>query len=542
MIVFNKVIFQGFFSYKDEYIWNIDNYSNTILIEGSNGTGKSTMFEAILWALTGKTLKDVDADEVINRDLNECSVELTFTKEVSGINNVYQVRRSRNRKTGATLFVSKDGENVTCRTTKLTQSLLMEVLGISVQAFTNTILLGEALVKRFTALSDSERKNLVMEMSGLDIDINMCQGIVKEKIIQLNLEILKVKSLIHSKQAVLASVYEGATPEDVAVNILETERSLEIISEKIGKFKEVSQNLESSISVANDIKVKAVSLLAMINDLKDKIFREMATYETISNSICPTCQQRLPESSIKGMIDTVTSNIQSFKMSLQKAYEEYQSLPTYDVEKYKRESLKCKEEIDNLSERFNDLTLSLGAYRAAMDALTKSTRIKQEISDHEEELSNLNKKMESLELLKTAYSSKGLPQYIMMNAVNYINSRLEVYSSILLKRQFYITYDNRKSITIVTGDNISYYTLSSGERKRLDISIQFALHDYLTFYTGVKFNTMLLDEVFESIDDMGIELVIDILREKLTYNNLKSIFVITHNSNLKDYFSRVISL
>jgi DNA repair exonuclease SbcCD ATPase subunit len=109
----------------------------------------------------------------------------------------------------------------------------------------------------------------------------------------------------------------------------------------------------------------------------------------------------------------------------------------------------------------------------------------------------------------------------------------------LLDRKYQMKLGSGK-LSLVDDGNASYETLSNGEKRRLDLAIQFGLHDYVHTYCGLQLDTLFIDEVLDTLDAVGISNIIDILRIKLSYCNLARIFIITHNTDLKSYFDRVL--
>ena len=139
------------------------------------------------------------------------------------------------------------------------------------------------------------------------------------------------------------------------------------------------------------------------------------------------------------------------------------------------------------------------------------------------------------------FSPTGIIVNILSDAIMYINDRLSIYSNILLEKDYHIELVKGK-ISLKDSTGASYQSLSNGEKRRLDISIQFALHDYIHTCCGMQMDCCFIDEILDTLDDIGVDNIFEILRLKLEYCNLKSIYVITHNDKLKDKFDQVITV
>ena len=130
---------------------------------------------------------------------------------------------------------------------------------------------------------------------------------------------------------------------------------------------------------------------------------------------------------------------------------------------------------------------------------------------------------------------------ILEVAIAYINSSMDVYTEILLDKTYHLEFDKGK-ILLKDNTGASYQSLSNGEKRRLDLCIQFSLHDYTHIYCGASIDTLFLDEVLDTLDATGVNNIIEVLRLKMDYCKLSRILVISHNSSLKPYFDEIITV
>jgi len=152
----------------------------------------------------------------------------------------------------------------------------------------------------------------------------------------------------------------------------------------------------------------------------------------------------------------------------------------------------------------------------------------------------------------TGFSRKGIRSYMLDKVIPFLNERANKYLSILTDGGIRVRFDTRKATS--TGEiresfNVSVTNLkasdtyegnSGGEKRRIDLAISLAINDLISNRSGKKFNILLLDEVFENIDETGTYYVIKVLEELA--RNKSSVFVITHHDSLASYFNETIKL
>jgi DNA repair exonuclease SbcCD ATPase subunit len=126
----------------------------------SNGAGKTTLFEAIYWALFGKTTKGISSDDVIQRGEKECAVELIFDD--------LKVERSRRKNSGGVFKVTALGERWGVSPKEGTNTL-EQYLGVTPELFQALAYFSQSRLVLFSQASDSERKEMLSDLCGLDV-------------------------------------------------------------------------------------------------------------------------------------------------------------------------------------------------------------------------------------------------------------------------------------------------------------------------------------------------------------------------------------
>lgn len=561
MIKLTKLELKNFLSHVDTSL-DLQAQNGLVLIEGkssdghysSNGSGKSTLLEGIVYALTGDTLRGVGVNDVVNRNHKKnTKVSLSFSKGDS------QFEVSRYRKDDVykdSIVLIKDGENISKRVNKDTQSTLDDILGISYKILVSTMLLGEGLSSRFTQLSDPEKKSLIESTLNLKHDMNKLRDKASTKLKSLRLE----EATLNGEISTLESM------RDCDVNMLEysihdNNELIRISEETCQHIKEEYERLSSEIESINP-KIKLINdTINRFNNLSNQytdLMQMNAHYQDEKDRvakgespICAMCHQLLQSAESKqSVINSYQEKIDENMKILVSINEEIIKLPDIQIMKMKSESLSG--EYTEKSAKYRELLQDYNSYQvkiveaqkdieSARSALNKIDDCSNQLRKKTDTRDKLRSEIKKYEYFYNLFSPTGIIINILSDAIDYINIRLSTYSSILLEKDYKINFVKGK-ISLVDSKGASYQSLSNGEKRRLDISIQFALHDYVSMYCGMHMDTVFIDEILDTLDDIGVENIFEILRLKLEYCHLKSIYVITHNSELKDKFDKVITV
>ena len=551
MIQIKTLTINNFLSHIDSYI-DFDQHQGLTLILGknadgrydSNGSGKSTILEAIIYALTGYTLRGVSADEVVNRQVGSGTViELEF------YNNDISYRIIRYRKHPEyqnKLRFFRDEEELTKRTTKDTQELIDQVIGIPRKILESTVFMGEGLSSRFTMLSDTEKKALIESTLSLDY----------------NLEQLKLKARAELKQA----EQEQARHQGL---IEATQHNLDLLTGTSKISSEELAQLEHELGIATmtiDQLQKAISSNSlMIETLRDSILRrdqlsrDLQRQEKLSsqaraqadnlksqpNPICTLCHQEIKDQvaldhalgHLQSQIDELDANIRGLQDSIN-------HIPDPEVMKQRLQELKQKNDswlnqVKTFQNRHNELMASISAGKENLELQAKLDELHTSLEDNEQALKALEKDYNDYQYIYDMFSPKGLINYILSNSISYINQQLRQYTYILIDKEYEIKLLDNK-INLIDNLGSTYESLSNGEKRRLDLSIQFALHDYVYQYCQAKIDVLFIDEVLDTLDGTGVDNIFEVLKLKQEACQLKGIYIITHNNDLKDKFDNYI--
>ncbi len=144
----------------------------------SNGSGKSTLFsEAPTWCLYGETIRGYKGDKVVNKVYKkDTMVRLEITDDNGDLYAVERYRKHKEHKNHVRLF--RNGENITGKSDKDTDQMIVDLLQMDFATFTNSIMFGQGAVKMFASATDSEQKKILENMLQIDI-YKACQDEAK---------------------------------------------------------------------------------------------------------------------------------------------------------------------------------------------------------------------------------------------------------------------------------------------------------------------------------------------------------------------------
>jgi DNA repair exonuclease SbcCD ATPase subunit len=530
-----------------------------VLIEGtnhdgrydSNGSGKSTLLEGIVYALTGNTLRNVSVGDIVNRNIGKNTMShLTLHKDAVKLD----VRRYRkDDEKGDSLLVEKDGKDVSARLNKDTQAIIDNELGVPYKVLTNTILLGEGLSSRFTQLSDLEKKSLIESTLALSYDLGKVREYVNNKLKEMRLEVSRLSGSISTLKTMVENPTDHKSVTEYKVCLQSTIDIRNDLSSQLDEVSREVMNLQGKLTVLTEAKTTVETFHQEIFNLKQQetdIEYKLHSLD-VETPHCELCGQSLSNEETKATVkgkyilekDGVISKIQDFNRKLT----QYPPLDT--ISSHMTLLTEKREETNKLMTDLQDrlMRVSQDIYRIEQD-IQYAEKIRGNLSESKKQLesetaqvSALESSMKDYDYLSRLFSPSGIINYILEEAVAYINERLTVYTDLLIDKSYKLALSKGKMV-LEDAKGSSYQSLSNGEKRRLDICIQFSLHDYVHNYCGIKLDTLFIDEVLDTLDKTGTENIIDVIRLKMDYCKLKRVLVITHNQDLKSKFDKVITV
>ena len=556
MILFERIRWKNFLSTGNQFTEMCFNENQTTLIIGNNGSGKSTVLDALTFSLFGKPFRKINKPLLVNSvNEKECLVEVELSigsinwKIVRGIKpNIFEIWRN-----GTLLDQSAAA---------LDQQKWLEqnVLKMNYKSFTQIVILGSSTFVPFMQLSASNRREVIEDLLDIKIFSSM-SGIIKEKIRQTKDEIkvlqLKKESLNDKVQMQKNFIeeLENRASEDIRVK----EGKIMGLLDEENKFMHENiktvEELDDLNKVLNSY-TGATEKLRKLGNLKGKISTKVSTITKehkffTENTVCPTCDQAIEETFRINRIN----DAQTKAKELQSGYKE--------LEEAIKEEEERERHFTTLSKEISKLNNDISQNNARISGCQRQIRsLESEVQNLTDQLANRNTEHEKLETfkdnLKTTYdelSSKkdtisyydfsysllkdgGVKSKIIKKYLPLINQQVNRYLQMM---DFYInfTLDEEFSETVQSPihEDFSYASFSEGEKMRIDLALLFTWREVARMKNSVNTNLLIMDEVFDSsLDGFGTEEFIKIIKYVVKDAN---IFIISHKTGLEDRFDNV---
>ena len=558
MIKFQNLRYKNFLS-SGNYWTEIDlNKTNSTLIVGHNGAGKSTILDALTFVLFNKPFRKINKNQLIN-SINEkdCVVEINFS--VSG--KPYKIRRGIK----PTIFeIYREGTILDQASSSTDQQKWLEqsLLKLNYKSFTQIIILGSTNFVPFMQLSSQHRREVVEDLLDIKVFSSM-NDVAKVKIKGLKDEI---KELGYKKE----NVEDKIISQQDLIEKLKKRKTQDIESRKekiILIDTEINQLIDDNTIIQNQVDEKTKqlddlsfsdSLLKKLEKLNIKIEQKISNlveeHKFFSGSrVCPTCTQNIEEEfrlnkivDIEAKSKEVNQGQQELKKSIK------------DEQKKQNSFLQISREVTQLTHELNLKNVSISGLRKQVKDVEseiqilatrnqdtdteydKLTSLKQSLDSILEEVSNKKEELQNYEFISLLLKDDGAKSKIIKKYLPVINKNLNKYLEIL-DFPVHFTLDeefNERALNPIYED-FSYSSFSEGEKMRIDLALLFTWREVAKIKNSINTNLLILDEVFDSsLDEAGTDYFTKIIKFVVKDSNT---FVISHKvDDLLEKFDQTI--
>lgn len=558
----------------------------------SNGAGKSTIWEAIVWCLTGDTVRGGSKDIRNIHAEDGAYVKLTFTAD----NNTYELIRSKEHseyKTNLKIFIN--GEDKSGKGIRDSEKLLAEYLpDLTAALIGSVIILGQGLPQRFSNNTPAGRKEILEKLSKSDFMIeDLKTRVTKRK------ELLSQKMRQVDEKRISAVSNYNYIKEELQRNLhslSELQSNDQLINEvnTLSKTFETYKKVYDELLAQSDLKNREYAELQtrlydaklvfsnkltelktpskeelLLTDEKNQLSGKITALELeirqleSIRDICPTCGQKLinvikPDTSSKKVqLDAEQKRFYELKNRLQHIdADKQQKIDEYSKQMYSsiddlQESLsKISTELNQIKEKtkssYQDkeyISKELQKKQASLAAFEENKhRLDQMIKTQQETIVQLDKEIlyntnEEADLQKhldiinkfNTIITRDFRGFLLKNIIDFINRKAKEYSlEVFNTDKIDFTLDGNN--INISYDQKFYEDLSGGEKQKIDLIIQFSLRDMLCSFLNFSSNILVIDEVFDNLDTIGCQKIIDLISTKLI--DIDSIYIVTHRGDL----------
>lgn len=545
-ILFKELRYKNILSTGNSFTTIRLNERTTTLVSGSNGAGKSTMLDAIVFALYGKPFRKINKPQLINSiNQKDLLVEIDFQIGQA----VFMVRRGIRPNL---LEIYKNGTliNQDAASRDYQSYLESSILNLNYRSFCQIVILGSATYVPFMELPAHARREVIEDL--LDIQVfSTMNNLLKDKVSQNKEAITEnsyQKDMIESKlesakshNASIRKIREGEVDkikEKMGEHIATIEAEKKSIEEIQDKIEELLKTITDKATTSSKYE-KAKSLRRDLEANLRSIAKELSFYEDHDN--CPTCKQGIEHSFKDGIINEKGQKLSEVEKGLEDLAAKVQEI---------------EDRLSQISEVENEVAasnLTIGDHRTTIKIAKNSlVSYKNELTQAEQEVQaidsreidqlaesavNIDKEQtelfnhkEVLSVVSTMLKDGGIKSKIIRQYIPVMNKLINKYLTAFdLFVDFQIDENFNEVIKSRFRDTFTYSSFSEGEKLRITLSIMLAWRTVAKLRNSVSTNLLVLDETLDgAMDGIGVDNLIDTLHNLNADDN---IFVISHRGD-----------
>ena len=547
MIIFEKVRWKNFLSTGNQFTEIDLNRNETTLIIGENGAGKSTVLDALCFALFGKPFRTISKSQLVNTvNAMETVVEIEFSIASRNYKVVRSIKPNKFEIWQNDIMINQEANSRDYQ-----KILEQQILKLNYRSFTQVVILGSSTFVPFMQLKARFRREVVEDL--LDIKIFSTMNLLlKQRLKDLVTELQEVEynHKLCSEKISMQSTHIENIKNNADLIIKEKQSNYESnsieLDKKVNNKKLLEENQKGLFtSVEDQIKIesKDVKLKDLRSTLTEKQKEKDRMIKFLSeNEDCPACEQHIDKEFKSQMISAKETEKKEIVDGLTKMEEEL------DKTKVRLN------EISKVTNEIQDNSIQIASLNTSIQELEKyQVKLSEEISElekstidnsDEEQLKKLQEEFEGIEknrkdlkeekvykeaskamLQDTGIKTKIIKQYlpIMNQLINKYLASMEFYVNFSLDENFDETIKSRFR------DNFNYASFSEGEKMRIDLALLFTWRAIAKMKNSTNTNLLILDEIFDSsLDSAGTDEFLKIL------NTLEgeNVFVISHKQDV----------
>lgn len=558
----------------------------------SNGSGKSSLWEAISWVLTGTTVRG--SKDIVNINADDGAVvSIVFESD----NHEYFLQRSKDHsKLKTNLKIIIDGKDESGKGIRDSEQILKKRLpDLTSSLIGSVIILGQGLPQRFTNNTPSGRKEVLETLAQSDFMITDLKNRLSSRKDELS------KKLRESEDAILKLTSENAIFERT---IKENQEKIEnlpdvnMVLEKLDEYNNEKEQLEIQISEEQESLSEQTALLDKVNSEYINILNEKhAQLKVVENSyieemsklsdqltpleteisvikseikkidsitdVCPTCGQKIPNinkpdsTPLKEKLDVKLAEASKLKTLIQdikqktfidqKAIEDKYEDDLTHIESNKntiKNNVSQKESL--ITAKLERRTFLINSISNCQNQIANRDNLKSMLeSSIEENTGKIKENREKILYINIqkddvtqrlsvvnkmySYATRDFRGYLLSNVINYINSKAKEYCKDVFSTEL-LDFELSGNNILISYNKRDYENLSGGERQKIDLIVQFAIRDMLCKFLNFSSNIIILDELFDNLDSFGCQKILDLISSKLT--EVENIYIVTHHSDI----------
>lgn len=548
MIEFELVRYKNFLSTGNIFTEIPLNQTQSTLIVGKNGQGKSSMIDAITFSLFGKAFRKINKPSLVNSiNQSNCVVEIEFTigskkyKVIRGIKpNVFEI------------FCNGTLVNQDAKSKDYQDHLEKNILRLNYKSFTQVVILGSASFTPFMQLSASDRRAVIEDLLDIQIFSSM-NNIVKDKLSEIKETYTNIKySIDLTKEKITLqrqNIEEHKTNNQQIIS--NKQKEINDSQEQISKLQSDVELIQKHIDILQskivdnlEVTKKKQKLIVFEGKVETSIKKNKKDIDFYKeNDSCPTCKQDIDNEFKERQIETKLNKANELQEGYDKLSEEIEKLTSRlnIIEDIKTNIVDHQSEIV----RINSSIIAMKNYvkkiiKEISEISDKHNSIEddnEKLKELNEEIIRLNEEHEQILIDKKYYDlsasllkdggikTKIIKQYlpIMNKLINKYLSELEFFVNFNINENFEETIKSRHR------DDFTYSNFSEGEKMRIDLSLIFAWRQIAKMKNSVNTNLLIFDEIMDSsLDNGGTDVFLQLIKN---IDKSTNVIVISHKGD-----------
>jgi len=542
----------------------------------ANSAGKSSIFDALLYALFGQLQTNVKNKNLKNRYSNDSSMVVSIDFDVDGKNS-YRIERGLN-KYGQTFLRVYNGENKEISKSSIQESdafISNEILRCDVSIFLRTVLLSSDQNYNFFLLPPAMKKDFIEKLFNIKIFGEM-YSLIHRDILDADKEFAKKQSAIlllnKNKDDLEERKEDFEKDRKTEISSLETKKKEiedkleELESKKISVNEEELAKYEDALNKLSEKRIETNNGIRDLSEKERNLYskkvkletgkksseKTISSYSGLLEKLCDHCK---PVVSKYYNLDKMNAQIEEAEKKLSTLEDESASLKN-ESSKLNEKIVKIDSKTEIINKKIHELTDESNKVRIEIGKLQHEISFQEKelekrkteknpyvellsnaetnISKENEELADLNNRYNYLKFAEQIVSQDTLKKFIIKDLVGLLNSKIKFYL-MKLGAKYTCVFDESMKFTFITPDNggeTEYATFSAGERMRLLIAASFAFRDFMSTRNNFTSNILILDEFIDSaIDTLAVNNVLQILQE-FSRLNKQHVLIISHRKEI----------
>ena len=558
MIIFKTIKWKNFLSTGNQFTEvNIESSDSTLIV-GENGAGKSTILDALTYGLFSKPFRKINKPQLINSiNRKDCLVEINFcigSKEYSVIRGMNPGRFE--------IYIDNELLNQNAKAKDYQEILEKQILKLNWKSFTQIIILGSSSFRPFMQLNTAHRREVIEDL--LDIQIfSIMIMLIKDKLNEnrknigdLNSKLELISEKIKLQKRYIDEVVEinNDKIENIKNNISIHNQSVSEYENNIEECEKEIYKLESGLIGFDQISKLVDSYIKLESQISTKfkgVSKDINFFEDLEN--CPTCKQDIEVSHKDHVLDGLKNKSDEYSGALieleSKIVENNSALQDMtllkeniekNVEKIKGYNFAIKGDNDYIGKLNKEVEYLIKVQSKSGDDQNKLVLLCEDQNELSKKLDKLKDERRYYEIALSLFKDSGIKTNIIRQYLPVMNKLINKHLGVMnCYFNFMLDENFNEEIKSRGRDKFSYDSFSEGEKMRIDLALLFTWRSIAKMKNSASTNLLILDEVFDSsLDGSGTE---DFMKMLVELSKDVSVYVISHKGDiLHEKFPKVV--